>query len=112
MLNEKIAQYAQEIEQFAPQSQGDVEAFRLKYLVAKGVVRNLFEAFKSVSPDEKRALGKTLNELKQAAEEKYKALQEQFASGTQASKRDAEDLTLPGEGFVVGSRHPLSLVRK
>src|SRR3546814_19634589 len=28
------------------------------------------------------------------------------------SKRDIGDLTLPGEGFVVGSRHPLSLVRK
>lgn len=112
MLDEKIAQYTQEIEQFEPQSQGDAEAFRLKFLVARGVIRNLFEAFKSVSPEEKRSLGKRLNELKQAAERKYKTIQEQFAAHPNVHKRDAEDLTLPGSGFVVGSRHPLALVRK
>ncbi|MGV3764036.1 phenylalanine--tRNA ligase subunit alpha [Parapedobacter sp.] len=112
MLDEKIAQYAQEIEQFTPQSPGDVETFRLKFLVAKGVIRNLFEAFKSVSPEQKRALGKNLNELKQAAEQKYKTIQEQFAANPAFNKREVGDLTLPGEGFVVGSRHPLALVRK
>ncbi|WP_353128793.1 phenylalanine--tRNA ligase subunit alpha [Parapedobacter pyrenivorans] len=112
MLHEKIAQYTQEINQFVAQSHEDVEAFRLKYLVTKGAVRNLFEAFKSVSPDQKRALGKSLNDLKQTAEQKYKILQAQFSLGMEARKRDEDDLTLPGEGFVVGSRHPLSLVRK
>ncbi|GGG76435.1 phenylalanine--tRNA ligase alpha subunit [Parapedobacter pyrenivorans] len=112
MLHEKIAEYTQEINQFVAQSHEDVEAFRLKYLVTKGAVRNLFEAFKSVSPDQKRVLGKSLNDLKQTAEQKYKILQAQFSSGMEARKRDEDDLTLPGEGFVVGSRHPLSLVRK
>src|SRR5690606_27787045 len=54
----------------------------------------------------------TLNEFKQAVEQKYKTFQEQFASGAKISKREAGDLTLPGEGVVVGSRHPLSRVRK
>lgn len=112
MLDEQIAQYAQEIEQFTPHSPEDAEAFRLKFLVAKGVIRNLFDVFKSVSPEQKRSLGKNLNELKQAAEQKYKTIQEQFAANPAVSKRDIGDLTLPGEGFVVGSRHPLSLVRK
>ncbi|MBK1441248.1 phenylalanine--tRNA ligase subunit alpha [Parapedobacter sp. ISTM3] len=113
MLQEKIQQYSEEIERFVPQSYNDVEAFRLKFLVAKGVVRTLFEEFKSVSPDQKRSLGKVLNEFKQAAEQKYQHLHEQFASNKQTSKKKAEaDLTLPGEGFVFGSRHPLSLVRK
>src|SRR5690606_29211911 len=97
MLDEKIAQYAQEIEQFTPHSPEDAEAFRLKFLVAKGVIRNLFDAFKSVSPEQKRSLGKNLNELKQAAEQKYKAIQEQFAANPVVSKRDIGDLTLPGE---------------
>ncbi len=112
MLQEKIQQYSEEVERFTPQSDAEVEAFRLKFLVAKGVIRNLFEEFKTVSPDQKRVLGKTLNEFKQAAEQKYKTFQEQFAAGTKASQRQTEDLTLPGEGFVMGSRHPLSLVRK
>ncbi len=112
MLQEKIQQYTEEIEQFAPQSSEDVEAFRLKFLVAKGIVRNLFEEFKSVSTEQKRELGKTLNQFKQAAERKYSALQEQFVAASKTPKKETEDLTLPGEGFVFGSRHPLSLVRK
>lgn len=112
MLEEKIQQYTEEIEQFTPKSAQDVEAFRLKFLVAKGVVRNLFEAFKTVPADQKRVLGKTLNEFKQLAENKYSALQAQFASASATSKVQEEDLTLPGEGFEFGSRHPLSLVRK
>ena len=112
MLHEKIAEYKEEIAQFVPQSQDDVEAFRLRFLVAKGAIRNLFDAFKSVSPEDKRTLGKSLNELKQAAELKYRVLQEQFAARPTADKRGAEDLTLPGAGFTVGSRHPIALVRK
>ncbi len=112
MLQEKIQQYTEEVEQFTPQSPQDVEAFRLKFLVAKGVVRNLFDEFKTVSSEQKRVLGKVLNEFKQAVELKYQAFQEQFAAAAQATKHEQADLTLPGEGFVFGSRHPLSLVRK
>ncbi|MFC3198420.1 phenylalanine--tRNA ligase subunit alpha [Parapedobacter deserti] len=112
MLQEKIQRCTEEIERFSPQSGDDVEAFRLKFLVAKGVVRSLFEEFKSVPAEQKRMLGQTLNELKQAAEQKYKILQTQFASAAQSSTGEQEDLTLPGAGFVFGSRHPLSLVRK
>ncbi|KAF5277306.1 hypothetical protein FQR65_LT16024 [Abscondita terminalis] len=39
--------------------------------------------------------------------------QEQFGSTGQVSQAKAEgDLTLPGDGFTLGARHPLSLVRK
>ena len=112
MLQDKIKQYTEEIEQFTPQSADELEAFRLKFLVAKGVVRALFEEFRTVSADEKRLLGKTLNEFKQSVEQRYKTFQEQFASHTNVSKKEVGDLTLPGEGVMVGSRHPLSLVRK
>ncbi len=112
MLQDKIQQYTEEIERFTPRSPEELETFRLKFMVAKGVVRNLFEEFRTVSADEKRVLGKTLNEFKQAVEQKYRTFQEQFISGAKTSKTEVGDLTLPGEGMVVGSRHPLSLVRK
>ncbi|WP_257657455.1 phenylalanine--tRNA ligase subunit alpha [Parapedobacter lycopersici] len=112
MLQEKIQQYTKEIEAFNPKSADDAEAFRLKFLVTKGIVRNLFEAFKTVPVEEKRVLGKVLNEFKQLAESRYATFQEQFSSASSASKQAQYDLTLPGEGFAVGSRHPLSLVRK
>ena len=112
MLQDKIAQYTKEVEQFTPASAADVESFRLKFLVSKGIIKELFEEFKTVSPEEKRTLGKVLNELKQLAEAKFQETQSQFAHTAKVHKREEEDLTLPGEGFQLGSRHPLSLVRK
>lgn len=112
MLQEKITQYTQEIEQFVPGTAEEVENFRLRFLVSKGIVKNLFEEFKSVSSEQKRTLGKVLNEFKQLAETKYEELNAQFGKAVAAVKREEGDLTLPGEGFQLGSRHPLSLVRK
>lgn len=112
MLQDKIAQYTKEIEQFTPTSAADVENFRLKFLVSKGIIKELFEAFKTVSTEEKRVLGKVLNEFKQLAETKYQESHTQFAGAAKVQKREEDDLTLPGEGFQLGSRHPLSLVRK
>lgn len=113
MLQKKITQYTQEIEAFDPSSAEDVEAFRLKFLVSKGIVKALFEEFKAVSSDEKRTLGKVLNEFKQFAEQTHRQAAENFSGAESSQDRPHEgDLTLPGAGFSLGSRHPLSLVRK
>ena len=113
MLQEKITQYTQEIEAFKPSSAEDVEAFRLKFLVSKGIVKALFDEFKTVSSEEKRVLGKVLNSFKQLAEQSYKNAAAEYTAGhTDRNKRTEADLTLPGPGFALGSRHPLSLVRK
>lgn len=112
MLQEKIKQFTAEIKSFVPASAADVENFKLKFLVAKGVVKALFEEFRTVSVEEKRALGKVLNEFKQLAESTYNSAQAQFAQVGKQLEREEGDLTLPGEGFQLGSRHPLSLVRK
>ncbi|WP_437920544.1 phenylalanine--tRNA ligase subunit alpha [Sphingobacterium sp. LRF_L2] len=112
MLQDKIKQYTEEIAQFQPTSAADVESFRLKFLVAKGIVKSLFDEFKTVSPEEKRDLGKVLNDFKQLAEQRFSEAQAQYVTTTKSQQREEGDLTLPGEGFQLGSRHPLSLVRK
>jgi phenylalanyl-tRNA synthetase, alpha subunit (EC 6.1.1.20) len=81
MLQDRITQYTEEIKAFVPSSSADVENFRLKFLVSKGIVKNLFDEFKTVTPDEKRTLGKVLNEFKQLAENTFKEAQEKFGSG-------------------------------
>lgn len=87
MLQDKITQYTEEIKQFAPTSSADVENFRLKFLVSKGIVKNLFDEFKTVSVEEKRVLGMVLNEFKQFAERTYQEAQEKFgASKAQVQK--------------------------
>ncbi len=110
-IQEKIEQYSQEINAWNGEN-GDAESFRLKFLVAKGIVRELFDAFRSVSPQEKKLLGKELNAFKQLAEEKHLALQQGGIGSKKKKELNKEDLTLPGNGYSVGSRHPLSLVRK
>lgn len=113
MLQDKIKQYTQEIEAFRAGTAEELENFRLKFLVNKGIVRSLFEEFKSVTAEEKRTLGKVLNEFKQLAEQTFNDFQESLAGQSKAgAETNQDDLTLPGQSFHLGSRHPLSLVRR
>ncbi|HEY0174809.1 MAG TPA: phenylalanine--tRNA ligase subunit alpha [Pedobacter sp.] len=111
MLQDKITQYTIEINTFSTENADELEQFRIKFLGTKGIIKDIFDEFKSVSPEEKRTLGKVLNEFKQLAEAKYQFLKEQDTS--ELTRKDAGlDLTLPGVGFEVGARHPLALVRR
>lgn len=87
----------------------EAEQFRLKYLSRNGALNELFEAFKNVPPAEKKETGQLLNQLKNAAQQKYDALKETLESkGDEAES--TVDLSLPVTSFT-GSRHPLSVVR-
>ena len=110
-MQQKISGYTAEINSFQPANTDELEAFRIKFLGTKGIIKDLFEEFKMVSSEDKRIFGKVLNEFKQTAEAKYQLLKDSFETEQQNSGSDL-DMTLPGEGFELGSRHPLSLVRK
>ncbi len=109
-MHDKLNQYTAEINAFSSSDPAEVEAFRIKFLGTKGIIKDLFDEFKTVSSEEKRTLGKVLNEFKKLAEDRYQEAKE--ASSSSASGEQAPgDLTLPGEGFQYGGRHPLSLVK-
>ncbi len=110
-MQAKIDQYTSEINAFQPANADELESFRIKYLGSKGLIKDLFDEFKSVGPEEKRLFGKVLNEFKQHTETKYQDWKESFETTVQ-NKGIETDLTLPGEGLELGSRHPLSLVRR
>lgn len=110
-MQEKINQYTAEINAFQPQNAEELEIFRIRFLGTKGIIKDLFEEFKTVSSEDKRVYGKVLNEFKQMTEAKYQSLKEGSESEESGSKSE-QDLSLPGEGFELGARHPLSLVRK
>ncbi|WGQ12315.1 phenylalanine--tRNA ligase subunit alpha [Pedobacter gandavensis] len=111
MLQEKITQYTAEINAFSTDNADELEQFRIKFLGTKGIIKDIFDEFKAVSPEEKRVLGKVLNEFKQLAEAKYQMLKDQ-TEVADTTKDLGLDLTLPGEGFEIGARHPLALVRR
>lgn len=110
MLQDKIAQYSDEIHAFSAGTADELEQFRIKFLGTKGIIKDLFEEFKTVSAEEKRVLGKVLNEFKKLAEEKYNQFKDSL-SNTGSSRQTHGDLTLPGNGIELGARHPLVMVR-
>ena len=111
-MQEKISKYTLEINSFNSILPDELETFRIRFLGTKGIIKDLFEEFKTATTEEKRVLGKVLNEFKQAAELKYNTLKEEIENSTSESAEAKIDLTLPGDGMELGSRHPLSLIRK
>jgi len=109
-MRQIITDLQSEIEGFKASTLSEVEGFRLKYLSRKGLIPELFEKFKSATSDEKKSLGKDLNELKNAAEARLKELNEQLSDSISEGK-DFIDLTLPTTPNKTGSHHPLNLTR-
>jgi phenylalanyl-tRNA synthetase alpha chain len=109
-LLQKIGEIKSEIQNFIASSSEEAEAFRIKYLGSKGIVKEVMGEMKNVAQDKKREFGQVLNEFKLFAEAKFEELKSATA-GTQATVAADIDLTLPGDPIPLGSRHPISLVR-
>ncbi|MGE0635353.1 MAG: phenylalanine--tRNA ligase subunit alpha [Bacteroidia bacterium] len=109
-MQEKLNSLLDEINVLQPSTVDELENFRLKYLSRKGLLTDLFEEFKTVPNEQKREVGKKLNEVKMAAESKFNELKEKLENSADTSTVDF-DLTAPGEPAEPGSRHPLSIVR-
>jgi phenylalanyl-tRNA synthetase alpha chain len=87
-----------------------LEQFRIKFLGSKNILKDLFSEIKSVPNEQKKEFGLRVNAVKQAAEEKFQNLKEQFESQQEQSQAAQLDLTRPGQSFDTGSRHPVRLV--
>ncbi len=107
---DKIKNITSAIAEAKINSQEELESFRIRYLSKKGLISELFDDFRNVPPEQKKEIGRKLNELKQMASEKYNGFRENIASAEDVSMED--DLTRPAVPFPAGSRHPISIVRK
>ena len=108
MINQ-VQEHLKTVENFTEQDSEAIEAFRIKYAGKKGVLADLFAAFREVPPEEKKEYGLLLNQLKQAVGDKVKDLQSQTSA--QQSTNQVTDPFRPAFPIEIGSRHPLSLVR-
>ena len=109
-MQEKIGLLERELKSFQGRTPGDLEMFRLKFISRKGALAKLFEGLKKASLEDKKNLGKSLNDLKQAAEAKFKELNGSLENIGGGEKIDM-DLTLPVVSNKTGNLHPLSLTR-
>ncbi len=107
---DKIKEYISEAQSFQTDNKDALEQFRIKYLGSKGLLKDLFAAFKNVPNDQKKEFGQVINTLKNTCEEKVKTIQEALESKVESIGLYG-DLTRPGEPFPIGSRHPISIVK-
>jgi phenylalanyl-tRNA synthetase alpha chain len=85
----------------------DIEEIRIKYFSRNGLVSQLFEKLKEASKEEKPELGKTLNLLRNNLTSQFDAVKDKI-SASNPNKENIIDLTLPGNDFIVGSKHILT----
>ena len=109
MLLEKIEQMLKEVSTTTAKNAEEIEQFRLKYLSKKGEINALMDEFRTVSADQKKALGIKINELKQTALQRINEMKEQCETA-EAQSEDI-DLTRTAYPIELGTRHPLNIVR-
>lgn len=107
---DKIKEYIGEAQAFSTENKEELEAFRIKFLGKKGVLNDFFAEFKTVPNDQKKEFGQVINALKTAAEDKVKTIVEALESKEEV-KGIYGDLTRAAEPVIIGSRHPISIVK-
>ena len=107
-LQDQIKQYEQEIAATVPANATELEAYRIKFLGTKGIVKEIFGEMKNVPKEQKKDAGQLLNSFKQAAEAKFEEYKHLQQSGN--GKSSAIDISLPGTPIPAGTRHPLRMV--
>ncbi|MBS7256207.1 phenylalanine--tRNA ligase subunit alpha [Flavobacterium branchiicola] len=107
---DKIKLHIEEAKAFNDKNKESLEQFRIKYLGSKGLLKELFNEFKNIPNDQKKDFGQVINTLKSVAEEKVRAIQEELESKEEV-KGVFGDLTRAAEPVIIGSRHPISIVK-
>ena len=104
-----ISKIIKEAKKKSLKTKEEAEAFRLKFLGKSGILNSLFNEFKNIPNQEKKEVGRMLNELKTLVKEKTVNAHNANTTEKQVS---LEDLTKPVAANNIGSRHPLSIIEQ
>src|SRR5947209_6842104 len=94
-------------------SPGDLERVRVDVLGRKGSLAQISKEMGKVAPEQRAAMGKQLNAVKQEIEAALDSKATQFADSALRARLDSEwlDLTLPAPGVRPGSLHPITQIQ-
>ena len=109
-MSKSIQEIEAELLAFPITNKDDLEKFRLTYVSKKGIITELMDKIKTIAPEERRAYGADVNNVKKIAEDKFEAQKAVIENSSEATQADGKDLSLPIQGSL-GSRHPLSITR-
>ena len=110
MIDELAKQAAESLGQVS--SKETLASFWQEYLSKNGKIPALMKNLRTVAPEERPAMGKIINELKQKVQADYDAAAAKVKEAELAARNAAEtvDITLPAKTRTVGGLHPLTLV--
>ena len=97
----------------AASSPEDLERVRVDVLGRKGSLAQISKEMSKVAPEQRGAIGKLLNAVKQEVEAALETKASEFAEAALRTRLDAEwmDLTLPAPGVRPGSLHPITQIQ-
>ena len=104
-----IEEIRKEIETFQIENAEALEQFRLQFLTKKSEIQALFAELKNMNPDERKAFGQIVNDLKISALQRFNEYKEK-ADRVIASRHQIADVTRPAQNVEVGSMHPISIM--
>jgi phenylalanyl-tRNA synthetase alpha chain len=95
------------------QSPEELERTRVDVLGRKGAIAQISKEMGKVPPEQRGAIGKLLNAVKQEIEAAFESKDRHFAETAMRARLDAEwmDLTLPAPGLRPGSLHPITQIQ-
>ena len=93
---------------------GELQLLRVKYLGKKGVLTAQLKLLPTISPEERPAFGKHVNEFKAFIEEETDSRESELKHAELNKKliSEAIDITLPGNYVPPGRMHPINQVLK
>ena len=106
---EEINDLTKTLKEIQIKNADELERFRLDFLSKKGHVNRLFEAFRQISPEIKREVGKPLNLLKKEAESIFEENKDRIENENGENNIDV-DTSLPTYIEITGSIHPIKSV--
>lgn len=108
-IQSKIKTFLDEIQNTEINDSTSLEAFRIRFLGSKSVLKPLFGELKNVPSEDKKSVGLQINALKYKAQALFDQYKEALSS--QEEKSENIDFSRPGEPFEIGARHPISIIR-
>ena len=109
-MKEKIEELLGDVRTAVADTEEKIEELRIKFLGRNGILKEMYNDFKSVPNEQKREIGQQLNTLKTEVQGKIDALKEALSSSSTSDDSEL-DLTRPSGAWEAGSRHPISIVR-
>ncbi|MFA6617641.1 MAG: phenylalanine--tRNA ligase subunit alpha [Candidatus Neomarinimicrobiota bacterium] len=108
MTKETIEQVQLQFEEALAQANDKLSLEEVKntFLGRKGKVAGLFSMMGDISPESRKEVGRSLNELKNKLQSLFDEKEKEFS--VDSTKEKWVDYTMPGYSLATGSRHPLT----